>query len=58
MAKYVGKRIVPKLCGAWNDHMKYEMLSVVLDENTGDSYVARKEVPAGTGLNQTEYWAL
>lgn len=58
MAKYVGKRIVPKLCGAWNDHTKYEMLSVVLDENTGDSYVARKEVPAGTGLNQTEYWAL
>lgn len=58
MAKYVGKRIVPRLCGAWNDHTKYEMLSVVLDENTGDSYVARKEVPAGTGLNQTEYWAL
>jgi len=58
MAKYVGKRVVPKLCGAWNDHTKYEMLSVVLDESTGDSYVARKEVPAGTGLNQTDYWAL
>ena len=29
MAKYVGKRIVPRLCGAWNDHTKYEMLSVV-----------------------------
>lgn len=58
MAKYVGKRIVPKLCGAWNDHTKYEMLSVVLDESTGDSYVARKEVPAGTGLNQKDYWAL
>ena len=58
MAKYIGKRVVPKLCGAWNDHTKYEMLSVVLDESTGDSYVARKEVPAGTGLNQTDYWAL
>ena len=58
MAKYVGKRVVPKLCGAWNDHTKYEMLSVVLDESTGDSYVSRKEVPAGTGLNQTDYWAL
>ena len=58
MAKYVGKRVVPKLCGAWNGHTKYEMLSVVLDESTGDSYVARKEVPAGTGLNQTDYWAL
>lgn len=58
MAKYVGKRVVPKLCGAWNDRTKYEMLSVVLEESTGDSYVARKEVPAGTGLNQTDYWAL
>lgn len=58
MAKYVGKRVIPKLCGAWNDHTKYEMLSVVLEESTGDSYVARKEVPAGTGLNQTDYWAL
>lgn len=58
MAKYVGKRVVPKLCGTWNDHTKYEMLSVVLDESTGDSYVARKEVPAGTGLNQTDYWAI
>ena len=58
MAKYTGKRVVVKPCGAWNDHTKYEMLSVVLDESTGDSYVARKEVPAGTRLNQTDYWAL
>ena len=30
MAKYVGKRVVPKHCGAWTKNKEYEMLSIVL----------------------------
>ena len=31
---------------------------IVYEEGTGDSYISRKDVPAGTGQNQKEYWAL
>lgn len=58
MAKYVGKRIVPKHCGVWNRTKSYEMLSIVYDQASGDSYISRKEVPAGTLLSNTDYWAL
>ena len=58
MAKYVGKRIVPKHCGAWNRSKAYEMLCIVYDQASGDSYISRKEVPAGTLLTNPDYWAL
>ena len=29
MGEFVGGRIVPKHCGAWNKNSKYEMLSIV-----------------------------
>lgn len=58
MGEFVGGRIVPKHCGAWNKNSKYEMLSIVYQPETGDSYISRKSVPAGTALNSEEYWAI
>lgn len=34
------------------------MLSVVYENTSGNSYISRKEVPAGTDISQEEYWAL
>lgn len=58
MGEFVGGRIVPKHCGAWNKNSRYEMLSIVYQPETGDSYISRKSVPAGTALNSEEYWAI
>lgn len=58
MAKYVGKRIVPKHCGVWERTRAYEMQCIVYDQASGDSYISRKEVPAGTLLSNSDYWAL
>ena len=58
MSKYIGKRIVPKHCGEWKKETAYEMLSIVLDKNNGDSYISRCEVPAGVELSDARYWAL
>ena len=57
MAKYVGKRIVPLPCGEWVQTKEYEMLSVVLYAETGDSYMAKRQVPAGTAITDTAFWA-
>lgn len=58
MSKYIGKRIVPKHCGEWKKEAAYEMLSIVLDKDRGDSYISRCEVPAGVELSDAKYWAL
>ena len=58
MAKYVGKRIVPKHCGYWDAANEYEMESIVYHKASGNSYISRKTVPAGTDISQTDYWAL
>ena len=58
MGEFVGGRIVPKHCGAWNKRSKYEMLSIVYQPETGDSYISRRSVPAGTALSSEEYWAI
>lgn len=58
MGEFVGGRIVPKHCGVWNKNSKYEMLSIVYQLETGDSYISRKSVPAGTALSSEEYWAI
>ena len=34
------------------------MLCIVYDQASGDSYISRKEVPAGTLLTNSDYWAL
>lgn len=57
MAKYVGKRIVPLPCGEWAQTREYEMLSVVLYAETDDSYMAKRQVPAGTAITDTAFWA-
>ena len=58
MSKYIGKRIVPKHCGEWNKDIPYEMLSIVLHTESGESYISRCEVPAGTELLDGRYWAV
>lgn len=58
MSKYIGSRIVPKHCGTWSKTKEYEVLSIVLHSSSGDSYISRKAVPAGTDISDTEYWAL
>ena len=58
MARYVGKRIVPKHCGYWDNTKAYEMENIVYDRTSGNSYISRKAVPAGTDISQEEYWAL
>ena len=58
MSKYIGKRIVPKHCGEWKKEVAYEMLSIVLDKDRGNSYISRCEVPAGVELSDAKYWAL
>jgi hypothetical protein len=58
MAKYVGKRVVPRHCGAWTKNKEYEMLSIVLDEASGESYISRRVVPAGTLLTDEYYWSI
>ena len=58
MATYIGKRIVPVHCGKWDNTKTYEMLSIVLEETSGDSYIARRAVPVGTAITDTHYWML
>ena len=58
MATYIGKRIVPIHCGKWDMSKAYEMLSIVLEETSGDSYIARRAVPSGTAITDTHYWIL
>ena len=58
MSKYIGKRIVPKHCGEWNKDIPYEMLSIVLHTESGESYISRCEVPAGMDLMDGRYWAV
>lgn len=58
MAEYVGRRIVPRHAGVWAVQKEYEELMVVLDAATGDSYISRLPVPAGTALSDENYWML
>ena len=57
MAKYVGKRIIPRHGGAWDKTKSYEPLTIVLAPN-GDSYTSCRDVPAGVELSNPDYWAL
>ena len=58
MSEYIGNRIVPRHDGVWDKAKEYEPLTIVYEEATGDSYLSRKPVPAGTLLSQEEYWAM
>lgn len=58
MGEFVGKRVVPDHVGVWEQNKTYEPLMIVLDGETGDSYISRKAVPAGISLSDESYWSL
>lgn len=58
MAKYVGRRIVPKHGGIWDKTKEYEELIIVLCEESGVSYISKFPVPAGTEIFNEHYWAV
>lgn len=53
--QYIGARYVPRFLGTYDVTQIYDALDVV-DNGSGTSYIARKTVPAGTPLTNTEYW--
>ena len=55
--QYIGARYVPLYVGDWDSTRNYEPLSIVTDGN-GNSYTSLKDVPAGTQLNNRDYWIL
>lgn len=55
--EYVGARYVPKFMGVWSNTTEYEPLSIV-DDGLGTSYTSKVQVPPGTPLNDTDYWAV
>ena len=44
--------VTPK--GAWSNATAYDVLDIV--SNSGSSYLAKQNVPAGTALTNTSYW--
>lgn len=40
----------------WNITTQYEKNTVVIDPISGSAYISTKPVPAGVGLNNTDYW--
>lgn len=52
---YIGARYVPRFLGTYDVTQIYDALDVV-DNGSGTSYIARKTVPAGTPLTDTDYW--
>lgn len=40
----------------WNITTQYEKNTVVIDPISGSAYISTKPVPAGVGLNDTDYW--
>lgn len=53
--QYIGARYVPRFMGTYDPTQQYEALDVV-DNGSGTSYIARKNVPPGTPLTDAEYW--
>lgn len=51
-------RISPVPSGTWNDTTEYTRLDIVTDPNMQRSYIAKKDVSAGTPLTDTDYWQL
>lgn len=58
MSEYIGRRIIPVHGGVWNGSKSYEELTIVLHEDSGDSYISRRAVPAGTAITDENYWML
>lgn len=58
MSEYIGRRIIPVHGGVWNGSKSYEGLTIVLHQDSGDSYISRRTVPAGTAITDEAYWML
>lgn len=48
--------IVPADPIIWDEATSYEYLTLVASADFGQGYVAKKDVPSGTPLTNTEYW--
>ena len=53
--QYIGARYVPRFLGTYDPTQIYDALDVV-DNGSGTSYIARKTVPAGTPLTDSDHW--
>lgn len=53
---YIGNRYVPIVAGEWDKNRSYENLSIVT--YLGTSYTSTKNVPAGTEISNTDFWAV
>lgn len=42
--------------GVWNIKSKYDVLSIVYDENTQHGFISKQPVPIGVDLYNSEYW--
>lgn len=49
-------RVSPVAAGIWNSTSSYTRLDVVTVSGGSKSYIAKKDVPVGTSLSNTEYW--
>lgn len=49
-------RVRPVPQGTWSSALSYKLLDVVVSENGMGCYIARKDVPAGTALDDDSYW--
>lgn len=56
--KTIGPRtvIVPADPIIWDSNTSYEYLTLVASKDFGFSYISKKDVPAGTPLENDEYW--
>lgn len=48
--------IVPADPIIWDDSTSYEYLTLVASTDFGQSYISKRDVPAGTPLTNTDYW--
>ena len=53
---YIGNRYVPIVVGEWDKNRGYESLSIVT--YAGTSYTSTKNVPPGTEISNTDFWAV
>lgn len=51
-------RVRPAHVGTWSSGVAYTALEMVNDSEGKLTYIARKDVPAGTMLTNTNYWAV
>lgn len=56
MLKYTGPKAIMTAKGTHNPAISYEALDIVYDSSSGNSYVAKIDVPPNVPLSNTTYW--